>query len=47
MTAEVTTELKLINESVITLMNYCDTVAQLSTLAELQEHLVSLAEILK
>lgn len=47
MTAEVTIELKAINESVITLMNYCDNVAQLSTLAELQEHLVSLAEILK
>ena len=47
MTAEVTIELKAINESVMTLMNYCDTVAQLSTLAELQEHLVSLADILK
>lgn len=47
MTAEITIELKAINESVIALMNYCDTVAQLSTLAELQEHLVSLAEILK
>lgn len=47
MTAEVTIELKAINESVRTLINYCDTVAQLSTLAELQEHLVSLAEILK
>lgn len=47
MTAEVITELKAINESVRTPMNYCDTVAQLSTLAELQEHLVSLAEILK
>ena len=47
MTTEVINELKAINESVITLMNYCDTVAQLSTLAELQEHLVSLAEILK
>lgn len=47
MTAEITIELKAINESVRTLMGYCDTVAQLSTLAELQEHLVSLAEILK
>lgn len=47
MTVEITIELKAINESVITLMNYCDTVAQLSTLAGLQEHLVSLAEILK
>ena len=47
MTTEITIELKAINESVITLMNYCDTVAQLSTLAELQEHLVSLTEILK
>lgn len=47
MTAEITIELKAINESVRTLMNYCYTVAQLSTLAELQEHLVSLAEILK
>ena len=33
MTAEVITELKAINESVRALMNYCDTVAQLSTLA--------------
>lgn len=47
MTAEVTIELKAINESVITLMNYCDTVAQLSILAELQKQLISLKEILK
>lgn len=47
MTTEVINELKSINESVITLMNYCDTVAQLSTLAELQKHLISLAEILE
>lgn len=47
MTAEVITELKAINESVRTLMFYCDTIAQLSTLAELQKHLASLAEILK
>lgn len=47
MTAEVITELKAINESVITLMNYCDTVAQLSTLAEIQKHIISLKEILK
>lgn len=47
MTTEINIELKAINESVITLMNYCDTVAQLSILAELQEHLISLKEILK
>lgn len=47
MTAEVIIELKAITESVRTLMNYCDTVAQLSTLAELQKHLASLKEILK
>lgn len=47
MTAEVITELKAIDESVRALMNYCDTVAQLSTLAELQKHLISLKEILK
>lgn len=47
MTAEVITELKAINESVRIPMNYCDTAAQLSTLAELQKHLISLKEILK
>ncbi len=44
---EIWKEMEAINNAIIDHLGYCGTVAQLATLALIQEHFVALAELLK
>lgn len=47
MNKEITKEMFAMNEAINDMLRYSETVAQLSTLAKLQEHFIKLNDLLK